>query len=34
MRGRIVIDLRNVYEPVAMRQSGFNYHGVGRQART
>jgi UDPglucose 6-dehydrogenase len=34
MRGRIVVDLRNVYEPVAMRQAGFNYHGVGRQART
>jgi UDPglucose 6-dehydrogenase len=34
MRGRIVIDLRNVYEPVAMRQAGFNYHGIGRQSRT
>jgi UDPglucose 6-dehydrogenase len=34
MRGRIVVDLRNVYEPVAMRQAGFNYHGVGRQAHT
>jgi UDPglucose 6-dehydrogenase len=33
MRGRIVVDLRNVYEPVAMRQAGFNYHGVGRRAR-
>jgi UDPglucose 6-dehydrogenase len=33
MRGRIVVDLRNVYDPVAMRQAGFNYHGVGRQGR-
>jgi UDPglucose 6-dehydrogenase len=30
MRGRVVVDLRNVYEPVAMRQAGFHYHGVGR----
>ena len=22
-----------VYEPVAMRQAGFNYHAIGRQAR-
>jgi UDPglucose 6-dehydrogenase len=31
--GRIVVDLRNAYEPVAMHQAGFNYHGVGRQAQ-
>jgi UDPglucose 6-dehydrogenase len=30
MRGRVVVDLRNVYDPVAMRQGGFDYHGVGR----
>jgi UDPglucose 6-dehydrogenase len=30
MRGRVVVDLRNVYEPVAMRRAGFHYHGVGR----
>ena len=30
MRGRVLVDLRNVYDPVAMRQSGFDYHGVGR----
>jgi UDP-N-acetyl-D-mannosaminuronate dehydrogenase len=29
MRGRIVIDLRNVYDPVAMRQGGFSYHDRG-----
>ena len=22
--------LRNVYDPVAMRQAGFVYHGIGR----
>jgi UDPglucose 6-dehydrogenase len=32
MRGRIMVDLRNVYDPVAMRAAGFAYHGVGRPA--
>ncbi|MEA2738687.1 MAG: hypothetical protein QOH05_1994, partial [Acetobacteraceae bacterium] len=22
--------LRNVYDPVAMREAGFDYHGIGR----
>jgi UDPglucose 6-dehydrogenase len=30
MRGRVLVDLRNVYDPVAMRQAGFEYHCVGR----
>ena len=30
MRGAIVVDLRNVYDPVAMRAAGFTYHAVGR----
>jgi UDPglucose 6-dehydrogenase len=30
MRGRIVVDLRNVYDPAAMRESGFHYHSIGR----
>jgi UDPglucose 6-dehydrogenase len=30
MRGRIVVDLSNVYDPMAMRQAGFSYYGVGR----
>jgi UDPglucose 6-dehydrogenase len=30
MAGRVVVDLRNVYDPVAMQQSGFSYHSVGR----
>jgi UDPglucose 6-dehydrogenase len=30
MRGRVLVDLRNVYDPVAMRQAGMDYHGIGR----
>ena len=30
MCGRVLVDLRNVYDPVAMRKAGFDYHGVGR----
>jgi UDPglucose 6-dehydrogenase len=30
MRGRVLVDLRNVYDPVAMRQAGFEYHSIGR----
>ena len=30
MRGQVLVDLRNVYDPVAMRQAGFVYHGIGR----
>ncbi len=30
MRGRVVVDLRNVYDPVAMYQAGFDYQSVGR----
>jgi UDPglucose 6-dehydrogenase len=30
MRGRVLVDLRNVYDPVAMRAAGFAYHGIGR----
>jgi UDPglucose 6-dehydrogenase len=32
MRGSVVVDLRNVYDPVAMRQVGFSYHAIGRPA--
>jgi UDPglucose 6-dehydrogenase len=31
MRGDVVVDLRNVYDPIAMRQAGLEYHGVGRR---
>ena len=30
MRGRVFVDLRNVYEPDTMRSLGFRYCGVGR----
>ncbi|MGA9866402.1 MAG: UDP-glucose/GDP-mannose dehydrogenase family protein [Acetobacteraceae bacterium] len=30
MRGRVIVDLRNVYDPGAMRAAGFNYHCIGR----
>ena len=30
MRGNVFLDLRNVYEPEAMRAAGFDYHCVGR----
>ena len=26
----LVVDLRNIYEPTAMRDQGFVYHGIGR----
>ena len=32
MRGRLIMDLRNVFDPVAFTQAGFNYRGVGRSA--
>ncbi len=33
MRGRVLIDLRNVYDPAAMREAGFEYHCIGRSGR-
>jgi UDPglucose 6-dehydrogenase len=30
MKGRVLLDLRNVYEPSAMREAGFSYHSIGR----
>jgi UDPglucose 6-dehydrogenase len=30
MRGRIIVDLRNIFDPSAMRRDGFVYHGIGR----
>ncbi len=30
MRGKTVIDLRNVFDPPAIRAAGFAYHGIGR----
>ncbi len=33
MRGRVLVDLRNVYDPVAMREGGMTYHAIGRPLR-
>ena len=33
MRGRVIVDLRNIFDPAAMRTVGFAYQGVGRAAR-
>ncbi|OYV68348.1 MAG: UDP-glucose 6-dehydrogenase [Acidiphilium sp. 21-60-14] len=30
MRGRIIMDLRNIFDPSAIRAAGLIYHGVGR----
>ena len=32
MRGRVVVDLRNVFDPAAMHTAGMTYTGVGRPA--
>ncbi len=33
MAGRIVVDLRNVFDPAAMAAAGFGYHGIGTTTR-
>jgi UDPglucose 6-dehydrogenase len=33
MRGDVLVDLRNVYDPAEMRAAGFAYHSIGRPAR-
>jgi UDPglucose 6-dehydrogenase len=30
MHGRVVVDLRNVFDPAALRAAGFTYAGIGR----
>ena len=30
MTGRVVLDLRNIYDPAAMREAGFTYSSIGR----
>ena len=30
MRGNVLLDFRNVYDPEAMRAAGFRYHSIGR----
>jgi UDPglucose 6-dehydrogenase len=31
MRGNLVLDGRNIYDPAALRGLGFEYHGIGRR---
>jgi UDPglucose 6-dehydrogenase len=31
MQGRIVVDLRNVFDPEPLRRAGFAYYGIGRK---
>jgi UDPglucose 6-dehydrogenase len=31
MRGTVVVDLRNIYDPAAMRAAGLDYHSLGRK---
>lgn len=33
MRGAVVVDGRNLFEPARMRELGFAYHGIGRATR-
>lgn len=30
MRGKVLVDLRNIYDPAAMKQAGFAYYSIGR----
>ena len=32
MKGRVIVDLRNVFDPSAMSAAGFTYLGIGRRA--
>jgi UDPglucose 6-dehydrogenase len=30
LRGKVLVDLRNVYDPAEAREAGLAYHGIGR----
>lgn len=30
MKGRVIVDLRNIFDPIAMRDEGFSYMSIGR----
>ena len=32
MRGNVVFDMRNIFDPLPMREAGFIYHAIGRAA--
>ncbi|PDH55809.1 MAG: UDP-glucose 6-dehydrogenase, partial [SAR116 cluster bacterium MED-G06] len=31
MRGKLLVDLRNIYNPGEMRDAGLIYHSIGRE---
>jgi UDPglucose 6-dehydrogenase len=31
MRGKVIFDGRNIYEPAEIREQGFEYYGIGRK---
>ena len=31
MRGKVLVDLRNIYRPEDMREAGLSYHSIGRE---
>jgi UDPglucose 6-dehydrogenase len=33
MKQPVIVDLRNIYDPVRMSEEGFTYIGVGRGAK-
>jgi len=32
LRRPVIVDLRNIYDPRAMKEAGFDYHSIGRGA--
>jgi UDPglucose 6-dehydrogenase len=30
MKGRLIVDGRNIFDPESFKQQGFIYHGIGR----
>jgi UDPglucose 6-dehydrogenase len=31
MKGRVIFDGRNIYDPAEIRKAGFAYYGIGRR---
>jgi UDPglucose 6-dehydrogenase len=34
MKGTVIYDGRNIYDPAVLNEAGFTYYGVGRGSRT